>query len=133
MLRKYKASVQDVAEDVNTDEARTRATLELLTESGLVEAGGTGRGRYYMLGRKYYQKKNDMVSYTRQRDIDVIRHDELILQLAKQQGYVKRSDVVDLLHITSSQAYRALSRLADAEHLIPVGKGAGAKYIPKAK
>ena len=131
-LRKFhKASVQDVAEDVNTDEARTRATLELLTESGLVEAGGTGRGRYYMLGHKYYQKKNDMVSYTRQRDIDVIRHDELILQLAKQQGYVKRSDVIDLLHITSSQAYRALSRLADAEHLIPVGKGAGAKYIPK--
>lgn len=130
-LRKFhKASVQDVAEDVNTDEARTRATLELLTESGLVEAGGTGRGRYYMLGHKYYQKKKDMVSYTRQKDIDVIRHDELILQLAKQQGYVKRADVIDLLHITPSQAYRALLRLADNKRLTPVGKGAGAKYIP---
>lgn len=131
-LRKFhKASVQDIAYDVNTDESRTRTTLEMLTESGLVEAGGVGRGRYYMLGHKYYHSKNDMISYTRQRDIDSIRYDELILQLAKQQGYVKRADVVELLHITKSQAYRVLQHLADSGTLILVGKGAGAKYVLK--
>lgn len=130
LRRFHKASVQDIADDVNTDETRTRVTLEVLTESGLVEAGGTGRGRYYMLGPKYYRNKKDMVSYTRQKDIDAIRYDELILQLAKQQGYVKRSDVVELLHVTTSQAYRILVKLVNKGILVCDGKGAGAKYVP---
>ena len=130
LRRFHKASVQDIADDVNTDESRTRVTLEMLTESGLVEAGGTGRGRYYMLGPKYYRQKKDMVSYTRQKDIDAIRYDELILQLAKQQGYVKRADVVELLHVTPPQAYRILVKLANKGILICEGKGAGAKYVP---
>lgn len=130
LRRFHKASVQDIADDVNTDESRTRVTLEMLTESGLVEAGGTGRGRYYMLGPKYYRQKKDMVSYTRQKDIDAIRYDELILRLAKQQGYVKRADVVELLHVTPPQAYRILVKLANKGILICEGKGAGAKYVP---
>ena len=129
LRRLHKASVQDIADDVNTDESRTRVTLELLTDSGLVEAGGTGRGRYYMLGPKYYHNKNDMISYTRQKDIDSIRYEELVLQLAKQQGYVKRADVIDLLHITPPQAYRLLARLAENERLVPEGKGAGSRYV----
>lgn len=130
-LRKFhRASVQEIAEDVNTDEMRTRVTIEALTESGLVEAGGTGRGRYYMLGRKYYHDRKDLVSYTRQKDIDTIRHDALILQLAVQQGYVKRADVVNLLHVTPPQAYRALQRLVKKQRLTCTGKGAGAKYVP---
>ena len=71
-----------------------------------------------------------MVSYTRQKDIDAIRYDELILQLAKQQGYVKRADVVELLHVTPPQAYRILVKLANKGILICEGKGAGAKYVP---
>lgn len=130
LRRFHKASVQDIADDVNTDESRTRATLEMLTESGLVEAGGTGRGRYYMLGPKYYRQKKDMISYTRQKDIDAIRYDELILQLVKQQGYVKRADVVELLHVTPPQAYRILVKLANKGILVCDGKGAGAKYVP---
>ena len=130
LRRFHKASVQDIADDVNTDENRTRVTLEMLAESGLVEAGGTGRGRYYMLGPKYYRKKKDMVSYTRHKDIDAIRYDELILQLAKQQGYVKRADVVELLHVTTSQAYRILAKLVERGALTCVGKGAGSKYEP---
>ena len=130
LRRFHKASVQDIADDVNTDESRTRVTLEMLTESGLVEAGGTGRGRYYMLGPKYYRQKKDMISYTRQKDIDAIRYDELILQLAKQQGYVKRADVVELLHVTPPQAYRILVKLVNKGILVCDGKGAGAKYVP---
>ena len=130
LRRLRKASVHDIAADLYADEVRIRVTLEMLTESGLVEAGGTGRGRYYMLGPKYYHKAKDMVAYTRQKDIDVIRHDELILQLAEKQGYVKRANVVELLHVTPSQAYRILTKLSDAGRLSRSGRGAGAKYLP---
>ena len=129
LKRLHKATVAEISEDANTDESRTRVLLEMLVESGITEAGGVGRGRYYMLGRKYYQSKNDLISYTRQIDIDPIRYEELVLQLAKQQGHVKRADVIELLHITSSQAYRVLHRLAGLGKLIPSGKGAGAKYL----
>lgn len=129
LRRFHKATVQDVADDTNIHENRARITLELLTESGMVEAGGTGRGRYFMLGHKYYHQKKDLISYTRQKGIESIRHDELILQLAKRQGYVRRADVVELLHVTPPQAYRALARLATENKLALNGNGAGAKYL----
>ena len=129
-LRKFhKASVQEIAEDIHADETRTKVTLEILTDSGLVEAVGNGRGRYYMLGTKYYHANNDMISYTRQKGIETIRHEELIMQLAKQQGFVKRADVVELLHVTKPQAYRALAHLVERGQLILVGSGAGSKYV----
>ncbi len=129
LRRFHKATVQDIADDINIHENRARITLELLTEAGMVEAGGTGRGRYFMLGQKYFHQKKDLISYTRQKDIESIRHDELILQLAKKQGYVRRADVVELLHITPPQAYRTLARLANENKLALDGKGAGAKYL----
>lgn len=129
LRRFHKATVQDVADDINIHENRARSTLERLTESGMVEAGGTGRGRYFMLGHKFYHQKKDLISYTRQMDIESIRHDELILQLAKKQGYVRRADVVELLHVTPPQAYRALARLANEKKLVLNGSGAGAKYL----
>lgn len=125
----HKASVQEIMADIHTDERRTRVILESLTDSGLVEVGGTGRGRYYMLGSAYYRHKKDLVSYTRQKGIDTIRYDELILHLAKNQGFVKRADVIDLLHVAAPQAYRILANLVKRGHLTLAGKGASAKYV----
>jgi len=128
-LRKYsKASIQDLANEMNIDDARTRATLEILVGSGLVEAGGTGRGRYYMLGHKYYEEKKDMATYVRQIGIDEIRYEEMVLRLAKEQGSIKRADVVKLLQVTPPQAYRLLARLVRNGKLYLEGKGAGAQY-----
>lgn len=50
------------------------------------------------------------------------------MQLAKAKGEVTRADVVKLLHVTPSQAYRILQKLKDAGQLSLNGKGAGAKY-----
>ena len=129
LRRLGKASTREIAEDIKADEARIRVSLESLSSSGLIEAGGTGRGRYYMLSKKYYAHTNNMAAYARQKDIDPIRYQELIMQFAKQQGYIKRADVVELLHVTKPQAYRLLSKLADCGALRLEGKGAGAKYI----
>lgn len=126
-----RASIRDVAEYLNIDENRARVSLETLADSGMIEAGGNGRGRYYMLGADYYRNTDNPNEYIRRKDIDSIRHSELVLQLAKQQKTVSRKDVVDLLHITPPQAYRLLQKLVLEDKLIPIGRGAGAKYIPK--
>ena len=102
----------------------------MLTDSGLIEAGGNSRGRYYMLGVKYYNATNNTTGYIRNKDIDTMRHEELLLQLAKNKGFVTRADAMELLHLTPQQASRLLQKLASSEknklHLI--GHGAGAKY-----
>lgn len=50
------------------------------------------------------------------------------MQLAQTKGEVTRADVVELLHVTPSQAYRILQKLKDAGQLSLVRKGAGAMY-----
>ena len=50
------------------------------------------------------------------------------MQLAKAKGEVTRADVVELLHVTPSQAYRILQKLKNVGKLSLDGKGAGAKY-----
>lgn len=126
-----RASIRDVAEYLNIDESRARVSLEILADSGMVEAGGNGRGRYYMLGADYYRNIDNPNEYIRRKDIDSIRHSELVLQLARQQKTVSRKNVIDLLHITPPQAYRLLKKLVSEDKLTPIGRGAGAKYILK--
>ena len=124
----HRASVQDVAERIHTDESRVRVVLENLVESGLVERLGNGRGRYYIMSSRYSKETNSTVGYVRNRDIDALRHQELVIQLAQTKGEVTRADVVELLHVTPPQAYRILQKLKDAGQLSLEGKGAGAKY-----
>ena len=50
------------------------------------------------------------------------------MQLVQAKGEVTRADVVELLHVTPSQAYRILQKLKNAGQLSLDGKGAGAKY-----
>lgn len=126
----HRASVHELVDSIKTDESRIKVALESLLEAGMVEAVGNGRGRNYMLSSKYYRASNDSAAYVRQKDIEVIRYDELVLQLAKQQGSVRRADVVALLHVSSPQAFRILKRLTIRGQLVLSGKGAGAKYIP---
>ena len=126
-----RASIRDVAEYLNIDENRARVSLETLADSGIIEAGGNGRGRYYMLGADYYRNTDNPNEYIRRKDIDSIRHGELVLQLAGQKKTIRRKDVVDLLHITAPQAYRLLQKLVLDDKLTLVGRGAGAKYVPK--
>ena len=126
--RLHRASVQDVAERTHTDESRVRVVLENLVESGLVERLGNGRGRYYIMSSRYSKETNSTVGYVRNRDIDALRHQELVMQLVQAKGEVTRADVVELLHVTPPQAYRILQKLKNAGQLSLDGKGAGAKY-----
>lgn len=126
----HRASAHELAENIKTDESRIKVTLESLLEAGLAEAVGSGRGRTYMLSSRYYRSSDDSVAYIRQKDIDALRYGELVLSLAKQQGYVKRADVVSLLHVSPPQAFRILQKLSQKGVLTLQGKGPGSKYIP---
>lgn len=123
-----KLNIQEIADELKITESKARVTIETLVASGIVEAGGTGRGRYYMLSSKYYKSA---AAYIRQKDIDPIRHEELILQLMEKKGDACRADVVELLHVTPSQAYRILKKLDSSGKVKKIGSGPSTKYILK--
>lgn len=129
LKRLRRATIHELAEDSKADETKVRVIVEDLVGSGLAEAGGSGRGRYYMLGAEYYKTTKNTPAYVRQKDIDPIRYEEMVVQLAEQQGFVRRSDVADLLRITPPQAFRILRRMAEKGVLLLDGHGAGAKYF----
>ena len=77
---------------------------------------------------KYSKETNITVEYVRNRDIDTLWQQELVMQLAQTKGEVTRADVVELLHVTPPQAYRILQKLRDARQLSLEGNSAGSRY-----
>lgn len=123
-----RATLQELSETIYVSEARTKANVEKLLESGLVEASGNGKGRTYILSAKVYKEQENSVGYVRQTGIDKLKYEELVLKLAKQQGFVTRDNVSELLNISSSQSYRLLKKLADKKKIALVGKGRMSRY-----
>ena len=125
----HRASLHELAEKIHVNEMRTKVNVEKLVEAGLVEAIGNTSARTYILSSKVYRDQDNMAGYVRQTGIDLIKHEELIIKLAKtQHGVVTRENVVDLLGINPSQAYRMLKRLSDNGKLKLVGSGRSAHY-----
>lgn len=125
----HRSTVSEIADDINSDSTRVKVAVESLVERGLVEAKGTGRSRYYMLSSGVYKKDDNAMGYVRQTDIDKLRYEELIIKLAKEQGYVTRGNVAELLNLSPPQAYRIILKLKDKELLELKGKGKQAKYV----
>ena len=116
----------EISKEAHIPEAKMRATLEYLTETGLIEAIGTGRGRTYILSAKSYR---DPIKYVRQTDIDRLRYPELVVKLARQKGSISRKDVIELLHISPPQAYRLLKKMTDDRILLRQGNTSAAHYV----
>ena len=129
LKRSRRASIAELSAAIHVSETKVKHTVERLTESGLIEAVGTGRGRHYTLSAKIYRQADDVSGYVRQKGIDSVRYPEMILQYAKSNGgKVTRAEVVELLRVTPPQAYRLLKKLEDAGKLLGIGHGKGAYY-----
>lgn len=123
-----RVTLQELSEAIHVSEARIKANIENLLESGLIEASGYGKREAYVLSKKVYKVQENSVTYARQTEIDKLKHDELILKLAQQQGYITRDNVSELFNISTSQAYRMLKGLANKKKLVLIGKGRNARY-----
>ena len=118
-------SVHDIASETRIPEGRVRTAVERMTESGLLEAVGSGKGRAYILSFHAYK---DKVKYVRQTDIEAIRYQELIVKLAEAKQQITRKDVVDLLRVTPPQAYRILQKMTRSGLLMKKGSTRSTYY-----
>ncbi len=122
-------NIHEISEVIHVGEARAKANVEKLVEAGLVEANGSSKARSYILSSKVYKEQNNIVGYVRQTGIDAIKYEAWIMELVnKQNGKVTRDNVVELLNVTSSQAYRLLKKLTEKGQLELIGTGRNAFY-----
>lgn len=105
-----------------------RSTLGGLIEGGLIEAWGQGGSRTYTLSKSVYARVGEGIGYVRQADIDKVRHEELILKLAKQNdGVITKRDVEQLLHV--GDKHRKILKLVQEGKLEKVGAGRATRYL----
>lgn len=129
LKRSRRATVAELSQSIHVSEAKVKGTVERMTEAGLIEAVGTGRGRYYMLSANVYAESDNPSGYARQKGIDPAQYADRILQYVRENGgRITRAETVELLHVTPPQAYRLLKKLEDEHKLIGLGAGKGAYY-----
>jgi ATP-dependent DNA helicase RecG len=116
---------------VQKSDSVVRATLEKLTEAGLLEPHGTGRGRTYTLSANLYRKAGKKAEYIRQAGFAPIQQEQMVLNYIEKHGSIKRADAMDLCHITQDQAYKLLLRLKNRGAVIQTGERKGAVYALK--
>ncbi|SDY94811.1 Winged helix-turn-helix DNA-binding [Proteiniborus ethanoligenes] len=103
--------IHSISEIINISESRSKSNVERLIESGLIETVGSGKSRAYILSAKVYRENDNAVGYVRQTGIGSIKYEELVLKLAREQkGITTRDNVIELLNVSDSQAYRILKK-----------------------
>ena len=132
LKRSRRVNINELSETAHISVEKARITAERLVESGMIEPSGSGKGRCYTLSAKLYRADNNMTGYTRQKGIDSVRYPEMVIQFAKDNGgTIMRGDVMELLHLTKSQAYNLLKKMVDEDRLIPKGTTRNAYYVLK--
>lgn len=129
VLREQKRlGTDELARHIHRDTAQTRRTLERLVEVGLVQPHGNTRNRSYTLSPEIYQAKGQQVAYTRQAGFSRLQHEQMVLSHVRHHGQIRRSEVIDLCHLSHDQAKKLLNRLKKEGKLIQHGKLRGSFY-----
>ena len=124
-----RCSLERIIEVTNLSENKVRATVENMMEMGLIEATGNGKNRSFIMGKKIYREKKETIQYVRQTDIDRIRYLELAMKLARtQNGIITKQNIIDLLNVTPSQAYKIIKQLQSENKIVLLNGGKYAKY-----
>lgn len=130
LRQERRLSVADLSPSTQKSDQETRATLEHLVESGLVDAHG-GRIRFYTLSVNVYRKSKQRAAYIRQAGFDAIQQEQMVLKYIKTHGKIKRADVIDLCRLSKDQASKLLKRLKLTGVIVQHGQRKGTFYTLK--
>lgn len=129
-LREYRrSSLDQIAELTKLPKNKLTVSLEQLVERGTIEAVGKGKTRSFMLCKRYYYNNNSNMQYVRQSGIDDVRHEELVIKLARtQNGIFTKRDVMELLGLSDTLAYNLIKRMTANGEFELSQSGRYAKY-----
>ena len=122
------STVPELADALDASEARLRGEVARLTEMGLVEPRGSGRGRRLHLTAAFYRSAHAS-EYVRLQDTDPIQQDQMVLAYVDKWGSITRGKAAELCRLSPQQARLALRRLVDAGELELRGERRGSHYV----
>lgn len=129
VLREQKRlGIDELAQHIHRDSTQARRTLESLVEAALVQPHGNTRSRSYTLSAEVYQARGQQVAYTRQAGFSSLQNEQMVLSHVRHHGQIRRSEVIDLCHLTEDQAAKLLKRLKDDGRLVKSGERRWAFY-----
>ncbi len=127
-----RADIAGLAHAIQRPTDAARAVVERLVEAGLVERHGRTRSRTYTLSAAVYRRLGQEADYVRQVGFDRLQQEQLVLNLARQKGRVKRKDVMELCQLGPDQATRLLRTLVASGKLAREGARKATFYeIPR--
>jgi ATP-dependent DNA helicase RecG len=121
-----KSNVAHIAKLTNLSMAIAQAALNSLIEAGIVTE--FGNKNEFIISSLLYKHDLKASKSSTSNKLSSNRQRESIIELATDREFITRSDIMILLNIPDSNAYRLLKRLADEGILIPENKGRYARY-----
>ena len=116
------------AELVQRSEPATRAILERLVESGVLEARSERRERVYHFSAATYRALGRPAEHVRLTGIEPIQREQMVLQFVDAHGRITRSQAADLCQIGGREARSVLEKLVNRGDLVVRGEKRGAYY-----
>ena len=116
---------------IQKPETQVRSVLGRLTETGLIEAHGQGRGRSYTLSSRVYKELGEQIKYVRQTGADAIQQEQMIISFVRLNGSIRRADVMELCKLDKDRASRLLKNMKNNNLLELHGRGGNAHYTAK--
>ena len=108
--------------------AEARRALEVLVETGLIEARGERKGRAYQLSASVYRGLGKPGGYVRQSGFEPLQQEQLVLRFVKESGRITRGMAADLCRIEPRLATRLLGGLVQRGVLKRHGERRGSWY-----
>jgi len=129
LRRQRELTLPEAAVLLQLDRQRTREILMQMVREGLLERSGVRKGQVYRLSGAVYRELGESVAYIRERGIDVLRYEELILSYVREYGSITNRQVRELLGLNTHAAKRLLGKLVETSKLRRGGKGRGTYYV----
>ena len=123
LRRKRELKLKEAARILQLDdEEQTREILNIMCAKGYLEKMGRGKGSFYRLSRSIYDRLGESVRYLRERGVDEMRFEELVLEYVKNYGRITNREVRGLLHVNKFKASRLLRKLVEKGKLVRKGE-----------
>jgi len=129
LRRKRELFLTEAISILQLNRKRAQEILLQMVKKGLLERSGIRKGQIYRLSSSVYKALGESIAYVRERGIDAIRHEELVLEFVRQYGSITNRQVRELLGIDIHAAKRLLNKLLNAGKLQRKGKRRGAHYV----
>ena len=129
LRRKREITLKDASKILQLDEMRSREILNKMVSDNLLEKSGIRKGVVYRLSGKVYQKLGESVAYIREKGIDELRYEELVLEYVKRYGEISNKIVRELLGVDIYKASRILRKLVRDGKLQRKGEKRNASYM----